>query len=598
LQQKAVTRHDTNMSIDKLQQRLTQHLSLIYPDQNTEELAQKIITTFFPDKNYQDVDDIHTHEANPNARWSEQTSMLITYGDSLMKAGESPLKTLQHFLKTYVEDKISSVHILPFFPYSSDDGFAVKDYYKVREDLGNWSDVQAIGYDYQLMSDLVINHASSQGTWFQEALAANDDYADFFATACPSDDLSAVVRPRPSPLLTPYQDSSGTTQHFWCTFGPDQVDLNFANPDVLIAFVDIMRVYLENQVRIFRLDAVAFLWKEIGTTCMHLPQTHEIIRLIRTLIDFYPDNVLIITETNVPNHENLTYFGNGNEAHLIYNFSLPPLLVQALITGNEYYLKKWLMRMPPTAEGCAYLNFVASHDGIGLRPAAGILLEEDFDEMIQTMRNFGGDISMRSAGNGEEQPYEINIALFDALKGTIRGPDEYQRERFLASQAIMMALEGVPAMYIHSLLATPNDTEKYKKTNHKRSLNRHQWDYEALEELLRAPDSPQHYVFNQMLRMLSIRKQQAAFHPNATQFTLHLPEGFFGFWRQSLDRTQDIFCITNLTDQDLELPLHQLNLHSGADWYDLLGEQHFSQDDMEHDLIIRPYQSLWITNRH
>lgn len=579
------------MSTKALKQKLIKHLGVIYPEEDHAALADQVIATFWATTGGKKAKE---HRNLAEESWSEASSMLITYGDTFLKNGEKPLKTLRHFLKRHIGDTISNVHILPYFPYSSDDGFSVMDYKSVREDLGSWKDIQAIGADYKLMSDMVINHASSRGAWFEGYVNGDPDYKDFFFEASPHDDLSDVVRPRPSPLLTEYDTAEGL-KHLWCTFSPDQVDLNFANPKVLLAFIDVMRFYLNKNVRIFRLDAVAFLWKEVGTHCIHLPQTHEIIRLIRTLADFYDDDVLIITETNVPNEENLTYFGNGNEAHLIYNFSLPPLLVQALLTGSEYYLKRWLMRMPPTKEGCAYLNFVSSHDGIGLRPASGILLDEDFQEMLRTVRSFGGEISMRSLAGGEQQPYEMNISLFDALKGTIEGEDDLQQERFLASQFIMMTLEGMPAFYVHSLLATPNDTEKFRRSGHKRCINRHQWDYEDLEEKLADPSSDQSYILSEILRALDIRKQQPCFHPNATQFTLHLPEGFFGFWRQSLDRKQDAFCITNLTKKELELPLHHLNLYSCEGWYDLLTGQGF--DNYDQDVILMPYQSMWITNR-
>ncbi len=574
-----------------LEQSLINHLSAIYPEDDHEELAREIMDVFWP----QSREKILKHAKLPdNSVWSEKTTMLITYGDSIKKDDEKPLKTLHNFLNQYLKTFIRAVHILPFFPYSSDDGFAVMDYEMVREDLGEWEDIQAIGKDFQLMSDLVINHASAQGTWFNGFKAGDERFKDFFFEASPDDDISHVIRPRPSPLLVEFDTTEGM-KHLWCTFGPDQVDLNFANPRVLIEFIKIMRLYLDNQVRIFRLDAVAFLWKEVGTSSIHLPQTHEIIRLLRTLTDFFHDEVLLITETNVPNHENLTYFGNQNEAHLIYNFSLPPLLIQGLITGNEYYLKKWLMEMPPTQEGCAYLNFVAGHDGIGLRPATGILMEEDLSEMIATMKTFGGEVSMRSAGDGQERPYELNISLYDALKGTIDGEDEFQRERFLASQAVMMGLEGVPAFYIHSLLATNNDYEKFKKSGHKRCINRHKWDYEDLSQKLSDPKSDQSYILGELSRMIEIRAKQKAFHPNATQFTLHLPEGFFGFWRQSLDRKQDIFCITNLTKHDQTLPLHSLNMHTGAKWGDLFTGQMYDTRDQE--VVFNPYQTMWIASQ-
>ncbi len=572
-----------------LLQRLVSHLSLIYPQESGEDLAGEIIDAFWPDG----TGKLEQSHMPGRAIWSEETTVMITYGDTLLKEGEKPLTTLHNFLKNNLQDVIKCVHILPFFPYSSDDGFSVMDYETVRPDMGNWSDINAISNDFQLMADIVINHASARGHWFQGYLQGDEEYQNFFSTAEPDDDISEVVRPRPSPLLTQYDTHEGV-KHLWCTFGADQVDLNFANPKVLLEFIKIMRLYLDSGVRVFRLDAVAFLWKEIGTSCIHLPQTHEIIRLMRTLVDFYSDDVLLITETNVPNHENLTYFGNQNEAHLIYNFSLPPLLIQALLTGNETYLKRWMMELPPTQDGCTYLNFVAGHDGIGLRPAAGILADEELQQMIRTVRAFGGEISTRSVGKGVESPYEMNISLFDALKGTVDGEDDLRRERFLASQAVMMAVEGVPAFYIHSLLATPNDHEKFRKSGHKRCINRHQWSFAELEAKLADSDSDQSHILKELKRMLSIRISRRSFHPNATQFTLQLPAGFFGFWRQSLDRKQVTFCITNLTKEVKELSLHNLNLYLGPTWTDLLTGETYDNRDQE--LIFKPYQTVWISN--
>ena len=576
---------------DALALRLKRHLDVIYPECDADELIDDILSTFWPD----DAKDKPLAQPKPLSldTWSEATTILITYGDSIRKRGEHPLKTLEDFLEDYAKSFINAVHILPFFPYSSDDGFAVMDYDEVRGDLGGWDDVERIGNNFQLMADIVINHASAQGQWFKDFKENKAPYNEYFFTAPMDADTSLVIRPRPFPLLTPFDTADGM-KHVWCTFGPDQVDLDFSNPAVLVEFIRIMRLYLNHKVRIFRLDAVAFLWKEIGTACIHLPQTHEIVRLMRTLVDFYKEDVLLITETNVPKHENLSYFGNQNEAHMIYNFSLPPLLVQALLTGNEYYLKKWLMGMPPTQDGCAYFNFVAGHDGIGLFPAKGILMDEDVEEMIETVRGFGGEISMRSVAGGKEQPYEMNVSLFDALQGTIDGKDELQRERFLASQTIMMGLAGIPAFYIHSLLATPNDYAKMKKTDHRRSINRHNWQYSDLMEKLENPKSNQSYILNEVRRIAEIRTQQKAFHPNATQFTLQLCEGLFGFWRQSLNRKQDIFCVTNLTAHPLTLSLSSLNLYDGPRWTDLLTD--YCYLDFDEEIILSPYQTVWIAS--
>jgi sucrose phosphorylase len=402
------------------------------------------------------------------------------------------------------------------------------------------------------------------------------------------------VRPRTSPLLRETETLDGT-RHVWCTFSHDQVDFDFRNPKVLEEFTRIIRHYLDHGVRIFRLDAVAFLWKKLGTPCINLPETHEMIRLLRTLIEHAMPEAMIITETNIPNRENLAYFGNANEAHAIYNFSLPPLLVNALVTGDCRYLSQWMMSMPPAQNGTCYFNFIASHDGIGLRPAEGLLDESEIETLINTMQNFGARISWRATEEGEQKAYEINIALIDALQGTVEGPDEHGLERFVCAHAIMLALEGIPAFYVHSLLGTANDLERVEHTSHNRAINRHQWDADLLHTELENPSSIHHRVFTRLRELIAIRKRQRAFHPNATQFTLHLGGCLFGFWRQSMDRRQSIFCIYNVTREKQELCLSDINLIGTDEWHDLVSGDQFSARDQS--VTLRPYQVLWISNR-
>ena len=581
---------------DRLRQSLQLHLSALYSQADAPALIERILDAFWPGKDQPRQDP----KADSHSLWSEQDSILITYGDSIYDpaitdgGGSSPLRLLDDFLTDTVGNAISSVHILPFFPASSDDGFAVIDYRQVNPPLGTWKDVTSIGYKYRLMADLVINHASSQSEWFEKFKKGEPPYDNYFYTGDPYADHSEVVRPRPSPLLMPVETSSGI-RHVWCTFSHDQVDLNFAYPEVLLEFIRIMRFYIDRNVRLFRLDAVAFLWKEPGTRCINLPQTHEIIKLLRALVNHTREDVVLITETNIPNHENLSYFGNQNEAHIIYNFSLPPLITHALLSGDSTYLCRWMMSMPPALFGCAYLNFTASHDGIGLRPAEGLLPEAELQRMIDTVQSFGAKISMRSTGNGESRPYEMNVSLFDALKGSFEGPDEFQIDRFLASQTIMMSLEGIPAFYIHSLLATPNDEALLEETGRNRSINRHRWNLPELSRLMADPGSPQSIVSKELLRRLEMRIRQPAFHPNAVQFTLHLAPGLFGFWRQSMDRRQSIFVITNLTIEEKSINLHEINLIAGERWVDLLSGDIIGGSDG--DLTLRPYQTIWITNR-
>ncbi len=577
---------------EQLTERVEQHLSVIYQDIHLNlsyrKLTEQLLTTM----------GIHQPELvlepkRHHNNWSEQDIVLITYGDSIEQAGEKPLHSLHDFLTRYCAGTINSVHILPFFPYSSDDGFSVIDYSSVNDALGNWDDISAIADDYRLMSDLVINHCSARSAWFENFIKGQGVGSDFFFTASPDDDLSMVTRPRTSDLLRLTATAQGE-KYVWCTFSHDQVDFDFRNPAVLDTFVSIIRQYLDSGIRIFRLDAVAFLWKIIGSSCINLEQTHEVVRLLRTLIEHTVDNAIVITETNIPNRQNLTYFGNANEAHGIYNFSLPPLLVNTLVTGNCKHLKAWLGSMPPAQNGTFFFNFIASHDGIGLRPAEGLLNDEELSTLVHTMQNFGGRVSWRKSENGEQKAYEINIALVDALQGNINGPDKWGLERFICAHTIMFALEGIPGLYIHSLLGTNNDYARVKNTSHNRSINRHKWDYQQLKEQLNQATSPHHKILTRLKQLINIRSAQAAFHPNATQFTLQLGEQVFGFWRQSLDRRQSIFCISNITDHSQQIRLSDLNLIGTDTWFDLISQQSVNLEDMYCEL--RPYQSMWIAN--
>ncbi|MEM9452194.1 MAG: sugar phosphorylase [Cyanobacteria bacterium P01_E01_bin.6] len=537
----------------------------------------------------------HVDLSEQTTQWSQADTLLITYGNSICNvASETPLQTLSRFLSEHLQDTVTGVHILPFFPYSSDDGFAVIDYLQVNPELGDWEDISRIANQFDLMTDLVINHISSQSQWFQEFKRDDAPGRDYFITVAPESDLTYVVRPRNTPLLCPVETSAGL-KHVWATFSHDQIDLNMANPDVLIEFLRIILYYLDTGARILRLDAIGYLWKSPGTSCIHLPETHTLIKLIREIVSLVNPAAILVTETNVPNRENLTYFGNRNEAHLIYNFSLPPLIVNALYQERSEHLQTWMMSMPPAPFGCAYLNFTASHDGIGLRPTEGLLEQTEYDTFLQCIQDFGGKISMRTRPDGAESPYEANISLFDALKGTAKGEDTWQIPRFICSQVIMMSLEGIPAFYVHSLLATPNDHDAVKQTGRNRSINRHQWDYDALITQLKQSDSNQAIVFEELSRLIKIRRQQAAFHPNATQYTLHLQPTLFAFWRQSMTRDQSIFSIHNLTPRSQTLLLRDLNLIVTDSWFDLISETVIPEGATE--FILKPYQSAWITNK-
>ncbi|WP_430462036.1 sugar phosphorylase [Thalassolituus sp. LLYu03] len=566
------------------QHRISQRLNRIYHDpsqpQDTQLLAQQIERLCQPL--------LDQSRLAGSRLWSEQDAILITYGNSIQHTGEVPLQTLSTFLHEHLRGVLGNVHILPFFPFSSDDGFSVIDYYQVNPDLGNWDDIGRIAGEFDLMVDLVINHCSRENLWFVDYVGNHEPYSGYFIEVDPTTDVSLVTRPRNTPLLTPVHTHRGV-RHVWATFSEDQIDLNFANPDVLLEFVRILLLYIERGARFIRLDAIAYLWKTIGTRCIHLNETHQVVCLLRDVVDYCAPGTVLITETNVPVAENLSYFGQGDEAHMVYQFGLPPLLLHALNRGTSAYLTDWAGGIPPLPAGCTYLNFSASHDGIGVRPVEGVLPEREVQDLIDCMHRFGGFVSMKANPDGSQSPYEINISLFDACMGTRRGPDHFQVQRFLCAQAIMLAMQGIPAVYIHSLLATPNDLDHVERTGRTRSINRRVWDKSELECLLNNPVTPQAEVFNELRRMLRIRCAQPAFHPDARQDIIKINSDLFINKRSCAEQT--LFAVSNVTERLLRLPLDVLGfLPSGL--VDVLA---LNEDRMEGELVLAPYQTVWLT---
>ncbi len=578
---------DPTTAGELLEQRVARHLANVYPETDTAALARQLVETMT-------LTNVDAPPAAAN-KWDQRDVLTITYGNSLMRPDQVPLETLHAFLDRYLSSVVSAVHVLPFFPYSSDDGFAVLNYLQVNDALGDWDNIEAIGKDYRLMVDLVINHGSSRSQWFENFKQGIDPGRDYFYTTDIDADISEVVRPRPDPLLQRVVTVDGD-KLVWCTFGHDQVDFDFSNPAVLVEFANILSRYLDAGARILRLDAVAFLWKEPGTPCIHRQQTHELVKLLRVLAEAKAPRAVIITETNVPNRDNLTYFGNADEAHAIYNFSLPPLLIHALLSGDCRHLKTWMMSMPPAQTGTCYLNFIASHDGIGLRPAEGLLSAAELNELLDTLTRFGGRISMREDSGGKLRPYEANISLWSALAGTVdTGHDDLQFERFICAHTIMIALEGIPAIYLHSFFGTPNDTERVERSGRYRSINRHIFDADALEAELADTGSRPHRVYSELTRLLAIRIRQPAFHPNAVQFTMHLGLSVFAFWRQSMDRRQSIFCVSNVTNVQQLIDMADINLIGTDTWVDLISGKRIEHTDSK--IMLRPYQTLWLSNR-
>ncbi len=528
--------------------------------------------------------------ASKNGVLTERDSILITYPDQIRESDRPPLQTLTEFCARHLDGVISGVHILPFYPWSSDDGFSVTDYRAVAPQYGTWKDVERLGTNFRLMFDAVVNHASVKSSWFQSFLHDDSAYKNYFIEVKGNPDLSCVVRPRALPILTAFGKKK-----IWTTFSADQVDLNYHNPQVLLGVMDLLLFYVSKGAEFIRLDAIAYLWKEVGTSCINLPQTHEIVRLIRAVLDEVARHVKLVTETNVPHEENISYFGDGtNEAQLVYNFSLPPLVLYTFQTGDSLALTRWASTLRLPSDKVAFFNFLASHDGIGLNPLRGILPEVEIEAMAERTKSRGGFVSYKNNPDGSQSPYELNINYFDALSEP--GDSlEQNIERFITAHAILFSFVGLPGIYFHSLFGSRGFPEGVSQTGSNRSINREKLKCENIESELADENSLRASIFHRLSRLLKVRAAHTAFDPYGGQRVLEFGNGVFALLRESARGNEQILCFHNVTaeSQPVNLPSAGIRLSSSIEWRDLIASQSFSD---KNEFSLKPYQTLWLSN--
>ena len=510
---------------------------------------------------------------------SENDAILITYGDTISKTGETSLATLKRFLDDHMDGEINDIHILPFCPYTSDDGFAVIDYKQISPDLGTWEDIRNLASHYDLMFDAVVNHISSKSEWFLEYLSGNPKYQHYFIEADPALDYSMVTRPRALPLLTKVETAQGV-KHVWTTFSADQVDLNFQDPDLFIEMMDVLLMYATNGARFIRLDAIGFAWKKLGTSCMHLKETHELVKLMRDVVEVIAPGTILITETNVPHHDNIAYFGDGHdEAQMVYQFPLPPLTLYSFLSGNASKLSLWADSLEETTSDTSYFNFLASHDGIGMRPTEGILSEAEKQVMVEHTFNNGGKVNFKFNADGTKSPYELNINFMDALT-PLSESDEIRAQKMLAAQVILLSVIGVPGIYIHSLLGSRNDYMGLEESGINRRINREKLSYNRLVTELET--GLRQTVFSNYKHLLRIRKSQSAFNPRAKQVVEFIDDRLFAIKRVNQKTNEEILALVNVSSDSLEF----------SKSYE--GTNLVTNEPIDGLFTLSPYQYMWV----
>jgi sucrose phosphorylase len=557
---------------------LVQNLTALYGEGGASYLAKRLMAIAMGE-----LTSTQAGTARQTDFLSASDRMLICYGDSIRDEPSTPLNALRRFASKHLTQSISTIHILPFFPSSSDDGFAVIDYQSVRHDLGNWTDIEAFHEHFDLMFDLVINHCSRENLWFADFIGGRKPGCNYFHEMPSMIGLENVVRPRNSPLLTDVHTYEGV-KRVWTTFSDDQIDLNFANPDVLCEFVRVLFSYIAHGARFIRLDAIAFLWKELGSTSINLEQTHAVVRVLRALIDEMQTQTLLLTETNVPHKENISYFGNQDEAHLVYQFSLAPLLLYSYLFNNGQYLGLWAQQLSPPSQGCSFINFIASHDGIGLRPLEGLVPDSEIKSLTDKIHQHGGYAAMRSDKDGKDSVYELNIALFSAFGGRASDVPAY-----VAAHQLMMAFQGVPALYINALVGGLNDLQGVESSGRTRSINRGHWEIETLTATLDNEASTQSIIFKEICRNLELRGAQPAFAPSAVQTLITYSQSHIWLKRESSE--QRILVVASFSREPTEtsLPAEHADTSTAVD---ILTNEviHLRQA-----MPLAPYQVRWLS---
>ena len=524
--------------------------------------------------------------------WDQTHSVLITYADSVQKNGEPTLVTLNNLLTNKLNELSNVIHILPFLNSTSDGGFAVSSHKLIDRKFGDWKDLKRLSKNYILMADLVLNHVSSSHPWVQQFIKSQEPGLSNIFAPSQHQDWKNVVRPRSSSLFSKINTNNGY-KYVWTTFGPDQVDLNWQNPKMILEFINLLILYINSGIKWLRLDAVGFIWKEPGTTCLHLPKAHLIVKGLRVILANLSSEGVLITETNVPQKENLSYLETEDEAHMAYNFPLPPLLLEAVMTSKADLLNCWINDWPELPLNTTLFNFTASHDGIGLRALEGLMHENRIKELLVNCEKRGGLVSHRRLSNGHDKPYELNISWWSAMEDSSRDSKRFQYQRFILTQLIVMALKGVPAFYLPAILASENDIKTFSKTGQRRDLNREKFNIDNLSLILKNNDSDASRNIKFLSRAMKIRSSLKAFHPSSNMKSLSRNRSDLIVIRRG-EGLDSIWAIHNITDNKLSYLIDDNevldSLNKNTNFKDYLSDEKYSNLN----IVLEPFQVLWI----
>ncbi len=568
---------------------LRQLLKEIYQDQSAEDielLLSQLMQISEENSTLSRKNDSNYH------LWDSSSVVLITYPDSIYSSDKPSLNILYDLIISYIGNLSSIVHILPFLYSTSDGGFAVSSHTTIDKSFGDWEDLKKISKKRKLMGDIVLNHISSRHQWVEDFVKDKEPGSKYILSPSKKDNWENVFRPRNTSLFKTIQTIHGP-RDVWTTFGPDQIDVNWAEPNLLLEYLKLIALYIENGISWLRLDAVGFIWKRSGGRCINDKKAHKIIKIIRIMLNNLLKDGVLVTETNVPEKDNLSYLITADEANIAYNFPLPPLILEAIISQKTDLLNKWLKAWKRLPRNTALLNFTSCHDGVGLIPLKGLMSDVRIKNLLSECEKRGGLISHRTLPEGEEEPYELNISWWSAMKSKSNERNSLQTDRFILSQLFVMALPGIPAFYLQALLACENDLETFKKTGQRRDINRKKFDAYDLFNNLNNPKSFASKNLKFLQFAMKTRSQLKAFHPSSQMRHISVScSGIVAICRG--EREDRVWVIHNFTSKLYRFSLEELgirvNHNDNIEWKDYLSEKIINASNVE----INPYSVVWI----
>ena len=435
----------------------------------------------------------------------ERQVQLITYADRL--GGDLP--GLRSLLQKELAGLFSGVHLLPFFDPidGADAGFDPIDHTRVDSRLGSWDDVAALGKDFAVMADLIVNHVSADSSQFVDVkqrgkaspcwglfLKKEDVFPAGESGPAQSQDIDRIYRPRPGQPFTEIVLDDGSRLDFWTTFSANQLDINVEGEQGRQYLESILQTFAAAGVREIRLDAAGYAIKRRGTSCFMLPETFDFIASLASRAEELGIDTLVEIHSYYQ-----TQIAIASHVGRVYDFALPPLVLHTLYTGNADALKRWLAISP---RNC--VTVLDTHDGIGILDVAregeqtGLLADEEVDSLVETIHDKTGGASRSASGYAASNldVYQVNSTFYDAL-----GRNDID---YLVARAIQFFVPGTPQVYYVGLLAGENDLELVARTGVGRDINRHYYSPEEIQSALRRP------VVRQLMRLMRLRNSLPA----------------------------------------------------------------------------------------